>query len=96
LPADLPETIERFEHDDAGFFRWLDDHENGYFINSERTSKSTYLVLHRSGCSHIDRSPSCHWTRDYIKICSASRAALEEWAASEVGGSATLCRTCFG
>jgi hypothetical protein len=64
VPANIPVTIKCFEEDDAGFFRWLDDHENGYFINSERIPKSTYLVLHRSGCSHIDRSPSYHWTRN--------------------------------
>lgn len=96
VPANLPDIIKRFEEDDEGFFLWLDEHQTGYFVNSERIPKSTYLVLHRSGCSHIDRSPSYRWTKDYIKFCSASRSALEEWAASEVGGSVTLCRTCFG
>src|SRR5882757_10004932 len=94
--TDHPQTITVFRDDDPGFFRWLDDHQDGYFINSERNPKATYLVLHRPSCSHFDRGPAVHWTRDYIKICSPGRGDLEEWATSAVGGDVTLCRTCFG
>jgi HB1/ASXL restriction endonuclease-like protein with HTH domain len=92
--TDPPQTISVFRDDDRGFFDWLDDHPDGYFINSERRPKPTYLVLHRPNCPHFDRGP-VHWTKDYIKICSANRSDLEEWAASTVGGDVTLCRDCF-
>ncbi|MGO9220542.1 MAG: HTH domain-containing protein [Streptosporangiaceae bacterium] len=91
----LPQTISVFRDDDPGFFQWLDDHPDGYFINSERNPKPTYLVLHRPSCKHFDRGP-VHWTKDYIKICSTDRSELEEWASGAVGGDVTLCRTCFG
>jgi hypothetical protein len=94
--SENPPTISVFKDDDRGFFGWLDAHPAGYFINSERSPKSTYLVLHQRSCPHFDRSPAVHWTKDYIKICSASRGDLEEWATGRVGGELTLCRTCFG
>jgi hypothetical protein len=92
--TDHPQTISVFRDDDRGFFDWLDDHPDGYFINSERRPKPTYLVLHRPSCPHFDRGP-VHWTKDYIKICSANRSELEEWATGTVGGDVTLCRDCF-
>jgi hypothetical protein len=94
--TDHPQTITVFRDDDPGFFRWLDDHPDGYFINSERNPKPAYLVLHRPSCPHFDRGPAVHWTTDYIKICSPGRGDLEEWATRAVGGDVTLCRTCFG
>lgn len=91
-----PQTIIVYKDDDQGFFDWLDDHPDGYLINCERSPKPNYLVLHRPSCPHFDRAPSIHWTKDYIKICSARRDDLEEWAVGTVGGDVTLCKTCFG
>lgn len=91
-----PETSTVFREDDSGFFRWLDDHPDGYFINADRNPRPDYLVLHRPSCRHFDRSPTVHWTRDYIKICSTDRSDLVAWAATQVGGDATLCGSCFG
>jgi hypothetical protein len=89
------QSITVFRDDDLGFFDWLDENPEGYFVNSERNPKPTYLVLHYATCPHIDRSPSLHWTKEYVKICSAVRPDLEEWAAGSVGGEVTLCRSCF-
>lgn len=91
-----PQTITIFKDDDQGFFDWLDDHQDGYFINCERNSKPNYLVLHRPTGPHFDRGPGLHWTKDYIKICSPGRDDLEEWVVGTVGGDVTLCRRCFG
>ena len=91
-----PKTSAVFKEDDSGFFRWLDDNPNGYFINAECNPKPNYLVLHRPSCLHFDRSPDVHWTKNYIKICSTARSDLVEWAAGEVGGDVTLCTSCFG
>jgi hypothetical protein len=94
--ANHPETITVFKDDDRGFFDWLEDHQDDYFINCERNPKPNYLVLHRAGCSHFDGGTGLHWTKDYIKICSPGRGDLEEWAAGTVGGEVTLCKRCFG
>lgn len=85
-----------FRDDDEGFFAWLDENPDGFFVNAERTPNPKYLVLHRSTCPHFDRSPALHWTNDYIKIASGSRNELEEWSSDVVGGEVTLCRSCFG
>jgi hypothetical protein len=91
-----PDTVVVFRDDDTAFFEWLDQNPGGYFLNSERNPKATYLVLHLASCSHIDRSPTLNWTKEYVKICSDVRSDLEEWAGETVGGEVTLCRTCFG
>jgi len=94
--ANLPQDLVLFRDDDNGFSSWLDDHPDGYFINTQRIPSSTYLVLHRSSCPHFSRNPEVHWTKDYVKVCSAEHRYLEEWADSALGGEVTLCRTCFG
>jgi hypothetical protein len=93
--ATLPPSIVKFRDDDDGYFSWLEDHPDGYFINSERNPKPKYLVLHRPNCPHFTRNPELHWTRDYIKLCSSDRDALQEWASNTAHGEMTLCGTCF-
>jgi hypothetical protein len=85
-----------FRDDDDGFFSWQDEHPDGYFVNTQRNPNPNYLVLHVPGCGHFKGAPSVHWTKDYIKVCSESRAELERWADESVGGEVTLCRSCFG
>jgi hypothetical protein len=85
-----------FRDDDDGFHGWLDAREGAFFINAERSPKPNYLVLHiAGGCGHFDRSPSVHWTKEYIKICSDRREQLEGWAEQKVGAEVTLCGSCF-
>jgi len=90
------DSITHFRDDDAGFFEWLTECPEGYFINADRNPKPNYLVLHRPKCPHFTGGQGLHWTKDYIKFCSRDRDELEEWAAGTVGGEVTLCRSCFG
>ena len=90
-----PPGIELFKDDDDGFYEWMQHNPGGYFLNTERTPKPTYLVLHRSGCSHFDGSPDANWTKTYIKFCSRDRGQLEQWAATTISDDMTLCRSCF-
>ena len=92
----LPEDVELFRDDDDGFFGWLDGHQNGYFMNCERSPGPRYMVLHRPQCPHIKGGSQLHWTKDYVKICAVDRRELETWASETVGGEVTLCRSCFG
>jgi hypothetical protein len=89
-------SVMMFKDDDVGFFEWQDAHPDGRFINTERKPNPNYLVLHNSGCPHFKGADSLQWTKDYVKIASVDRAALETWATESVGGEITLCRTCFG
>lgn len=96
MPIVLPAGITCFRDDDQGFFTWLEDNPDGYFINSERNPKPRYLVLHYSNCRHFTGNPGLHWTKDYIKFCSSDRTTLEAWATERVGGETTICPTCLG
>jgi hypothetical protein len=96
VPTALPPGIMLFQDDDRGFFVWLEINPDGYFINSERRPRPSYLVLHRPGCPHFTGNPALHWTKDYVKFCSLRRRDLESWATRDVGGQVTLCRACFG
>jgi hypothetical protein len=89
-------NVVMFKDDDDAFFEWQDANAEGHFINTERKPNPNYLVLHRSGCPHFKGADSVRWTKDYVKIASTDRAALDEWATETVGGEVTLCRTCFG
>jgi|SRR5581483_9411792 len=92
----LTPDVELFKDDDGGFFAWLDAHPDGWFVNTERSPNPNYLVLHRPGCPHFTGGDHLHWTKDYVKVCSDSRGALEAWASEALGGEMTLCGTCFG
>lgn len=95
----LSEQIKLFQDDDQGFFGWLDEHPDGFFLNAERSPGPRYLVLHQPACPHFkgDRA-QMRWTKDYIKLCAADSSALEDWAKEAFGELAepTLCSSCFG
>jgi hypothetical protein len=96
VPTAPPPGVRLFQDDDRGFFDWLLANPDGYFVNSERNPRPSYLVLHRTSCSHFTGTPSLHWTKDYVKHCCTDRRALEEWAHDCVGGHVTHCPTCLG
>lgn len=87
-------SVTVFRDDDEGFFDWLEAHRDGYIVNSFRNPKPHYLVLHRPGCPHFKGSPELNWTKQYVKLCSDTRADLETWASETVGGEPTLCPSC--
>lgn len=89
-------NVVMFKDDDEGFFEWQESNPDGEFINTERKPNPNYLVLHKAGCPHFKGNASLQWTKDYVKICSDDRGALEGWADETVGGEITLCRTCYG
>lgn len=95
----LPEQIKLFQDDDEGFFGWVDEHPDGFFLNAERNPGPRYLVLHRPTCPHFkgDRT-HMHWTKDYIKLCAEDSTVLAGWTKEAFGESAepTLCSSCFG
>lgn len=45
--------MERFDHDDDGYLRWVAVHPSGVVINCFPNLSTDYLVLHRSTCPSI-------------------------------------------
>jgi hypothetical protein len=82
-------ALETFEDDDASYERWLEQHPDGYVLNSRRSPTRSYLKLHRATCHHIRvlHPGYSRWTTGaYIKICADGRDELADWAAARVGG----------
>ena len=86
--------ITTFVDDDTGYREWIYTHLSGYVINTGRTATASYLILHTTLCDHIAPAAGSHWTRDYIKVCSDSRASLDAWAHSSFGMFPTPCSNC--
>lgn len=63
--------MEEFVDDDSGYEKWIESHPDGYVLNAERDTLSTYFMrLHQASCHTIAPKPGKHWTRQYIKVCS--------------------------
>lgn len=97
--SSISRQIELFRDNDDGFFDWLEQHPDAFFLNTNRNPVPSYLVLHRPDCRHFkgDRA-HLNWTKDYIKLCADHRDTLEDWATDAFGDAAevTLCNGCFG
>lgn len=86
-----------FYGEEAAYLDWIDRHPSGYVVNTERTPRPSYLQLHVATCGHISkpREPGAYTERQYVKFCSTSRHALEEWAEEEIGGHLGTGCTCL-
>lgn len=78
--------MQPFKDDDVGYVHWLTSHPDRFVLNTRRTPKPDYLVLHRASCPKISQLQrgARRWTRDYIKFC--GRQAELEALAREFGG----------
>jgi hypothetical protein len=85
--------MQQFQDDDAGYFAWLTAHPKGFVVNCYRHPTPSYLVLHRTTCSHIRRNRSTLTGSDYRKVCSEVEQNLHDWATT-LGGSLIRCRSC--
>ena len=86
-----------FKDDDQGFLDWKNAHIDGFVLNTTRTPRSDYLMLHRATCPHLTwRNAEVHWTKDYVKYCSTQVDDLVRWVKQQGIGNPRLtpCRTC--
>ena len=86
-----------FEDDDSGYLAWVESHQGGVVVNTYRKPHPGYLMLHQASCGTIRGKPARgdRWTTgDFIKACSETRAALDQWARQNVGGELTPCKIC--
>lgn len=86
--------MEEIQDNDQTYFDWLTAHPEGFVVNSYRNPTTTYMVLHRSTCHHIQRweghTSTCG---DYKKVVADDVADLHQWA-SDRQGTLKACRTC--
>lgn len=95
--AAVTDDIEVFRNAEAEYLAWIVGNPGGWVVNCTRSPTADYLVLHRADCWTIGvRGAGNYTTRDYIKVCSMHRSALDSWAVGSVGGDLTLCGFCEG
>lgn len=94
---------EIFDDGDGPYLAWLHGHPGGHVLTRRRGRSDDYLVLHRATCERIRTytrmaRPGGFTERRYIKVCSDSLAALQDYARGEGGrpdGSfSSRCRSC--
>jgi len=72
-----------FDSGDEPYFKWLDEHPEGYVLNTGRSHKTTYAVFHRSTCSDVSSIKTGEaggfTERKYIKVCAEKPKPLVGW-----------------
>ena len=95
--AKVTDDIEVFRDAEAEYLAWIARHPTGWTVNCTRSLTPSYLILHRTDCWTIGtKGPGNYTTRDYVKVCSLDRSALDAWATGSVGGKLSLCGFCEG
>jgi hypothetical protein len=84
-----------FRHDDAGYYRWLRDHPDGYVVATWIPITSDVPVLHHAACSHINRDIRPRsWTNSVGKACSDDKDAAVLWVAHQALQPVRSCEHC--
>ena len=72
-----------FDSGDEPFLEWMENHPEGYVLNTRRSPKTTYVIFHRSTCSDVSRIKTGEvggfTERKYIKVCAEETEPLVEW-----------------
>lgn len=77
------EAAVEFTGDDASYLRWLEEHPDGFVINTSRQRTPKYMVLHKAICGLIKSTNGVaaggFTQRGYVKICATSLGVLTKW-----------------
>jgi len=81
---------------DEEYHQWLENNEDGYVVNSDKSLKSVNLpMLHRAACDHINDVSTPNYTTAYqFKLCSTNREDLVSWLQRYDGRELKLCKSC--
>jgi hypothetical protein len=84
--------------EDERYRSWLEDHPDGFVINTEVARNPSNIRLHKAACRTINRSlpSSMSWTMQYRKAVSVDSADLARWAIERTGVTPPNCRLCGG
>jgi hypothetical protein len=74
-PAAYEVFIFKDEDEDKKYRSWLETHPQGYVLNSNKSPRPNYLVLHRAWCSQQQKTIGVN----YRKVCADSKEGLWEW-----------------
>jgi hypothetical protein len=85
-----------FRDDESGYLTWLAAHPHGFVLNTNRSPRPDYLVLHRASCRTISGRPprGGPWTGQYIKLCADDSREIVAWAEATIGATPRECGAC--
>jgi hypothetical protein len=91
-----------FDGNDAAYQAWLVANPRGYVVNTRRSKRPAYMVLHRADCATIRRLSGMarrggFTERSYIKVCAVEIGALRDWVRRHDradGSFSTECSLC--
>ncbi|HCZ9047618.1 TPA: hypothetical protein O4G41_004542 [Vibrio alginolyticus] len=88
-----------FIDNDNKYLQWISSNPNGFVINTTRTKRLAYRVLHTASCRHVTKpqpveNHGAYTARDYIKICANRVEDLRAWTRSEGEASGNFSQEC--
>ena len=95
MPIDTELPIIVFDGSDRDYLFWTRQNPRGFVVNCYRRPAADYVMLHWADCYTITGSRSPWTTGDFVKVCSPTLSALEEWAEDAVGGELQKCEKCW-
>lgn len=79
-----------FEDDEGGYFKWIQNHQNGFVINAPKYPSLASNMLHKADCTHITTDQRTNYTTgDYKKLCFMDRKDLVAYS-----GDFQICKVC--
>lgn len=95
-PLEQQVEVDVFVDNDDGYLTWLDAHPQGFVLNTGRSPRPDYLILHRATCRTIRGRPTRGgpWTGPYIKVCGDDPLQIAAWAGSATGAAPRKCGIC--
>ncbi len=84
--------MEHFFQDDAGYTRWLEQHEDGFVLHLRRSNRLP--MLHTSRCTHLYPEGSEYGrATETPKLCDTDRQQLVAWLRIQ-GRDYVRCSSC--
>lgn len=91
-------TLVVFQKQEAGYFKWLKAHPEGFVLNTRAGLSPSYMKLHRASCKlvtgYLGKAEAGGFTeRSYRKICAEEVPSISTWVVQN-GGNLTSCAHC--
>ena len=74
------------------FLKWRERHLSGYVISRRSPSDA---MIHQADCGHFEFGDESVSLTKTMKVCSASRRELDQWARENMGMPLRTCRSCM-
>ncbi|WP_024612746.1 hypothetical protein [Pseudoalteromonas sp. TB64] len=81
-------SFSEFINDEYKYINWIQSNPNGFVINTSKSKRLDYRVLHTADCSYVttlqgNAQEDGFTERGYIKICSTNVESLRDWTKQE-------------